>query len=333
MYVRYRAEAPEATLRTSNGRATYPGEQMTSRVSPIIEAMRKHLTFSPCTLRRIVLQTMQQLAAIVTLCAATLNPAQGAPAPVAETQDPATLTTRSAPPLAADFLRDVAPRLDVPAIERTAYAARLRQALDTAGIDIAIPQFVLLVDRSPQVQAALLYWGANGQGWDFIGATQVSTGVPGRFEHFTTPLGVYAHTLVNPDFRAEGTKNKLGFRGYGSKGMRIYDLGWVKAPRGWGDGAMGVLRLQMHATDPDRGAPRLGTRQSEGCIRIPEKLNDFLDRHGVLDADYERALASGAELWVMRADRIPSASPGRYIVVIDSNHSTRPGWSPLPTLR
>lgn len=241
--------------------------------------------------------------------------------------------TRETPPLAESFQRDVTPRLDPPPAERVGYAAYLRQALVTAGIEIATPQFVLLVDRNPRVQAALLYWGSDIHDWEFVGATPVSTGLPGRFEHFTTPLGVYAHTLLNPDFRAEGTRNKLGFRGYGSKGMRIYDLGWVRAPRGWGDGAMGVLRLQMHATDPDHGAPRLGTPQSEGCIRIPEKLNDFLDRHGVLDEDYERALAGGARLWVLRADRTPTASPGRYIVVVDSERSTRPAWSPLPEKR
>jgi hypothetical protein len=250
------------------------------------------------------------------LCIAVLPPAYAAP-----------------PPLTTEFAQDVTPHLDPPPVERANYATQLRQALATAGVEITTPQFVLLVDRSPRVQAALLYWGANGQGWDFVGATPVSTGLPGRFEHFTTPLGVHAHTLVNPDFRAEGTKNKLGFRGYGSKGMRIYDLGWVKAPRGWGDGAMGVLRLQMHATDPDHGAPRLGTAQSEGCIRIPEKLNNFLDRRGVLDEDYEQALASGASLWVMRTDRIPTGSPGRYIVVVDSERSVRPDWSPLPAKR
>lgn len=237
------------------------------------------------------------------------------------------------PPLAAEFQRDVAPRLDPPENERAVYAARLRQELIVAGVEITTPQFVLLVDRSPRVQATLLYWGSAGQGWNFVGATPVSTGLPGRFEHFTTPLGVFAHSLVNPDFRAEGTKNKLGFRGYGSKGMRIYDLGWVQAPRGWGDGAMGILRLQMHATDPDHGAPRLGTAQSEGCIRIPEKLNDFLDRHGVLDEDYERAVAGGARLWVLRPDRTPTPSPGRYVVVVDSERGERPTWAPLPARR
>ena len=233
-------------------------------------------------------------------------------------------------PLVAEFVRDVAPRLLVPDDERAAYALRLQGALVKAQITLASPQFVVLVDRSPNEQAALLYWGSDERGWGFIGATPVSTGLPGRYEHFLTPLGVFDHSLANPDFRAEGTKNKLGFRGYGVKGMRIYDFGWIESPRGWGDGAMGTLRLQMHSTDPVLAAPRLGTAQSEGCVRIPATLNAFIDRYALLDEDYERALASGDPLWVLRKDRTPTPSPGRYMVVVDTQRGERPAWSPLP---
>ena len=233
-------------------------------------------------------------------------------------------------PLVAEFVRDVAPQLLVPDDERLAYALHLQSALAKAQITLASPQFVVLVDRSPNVQAVLLYWGSDERGWNFIGATPVSTGLPGRYEHFLTPLGVFDHSLANPDFRAEGTKNKLGFRGYGVKGMRIYDFGWIESPRGWGDGAMGTLRLQMHSTDPVLAAPRLGTAQSEGCVRIPATLNAFIDRHALLDEDYERAVASGDHLWVLRKDRTPTASPGRYMVVVDTQREVRPDWSPQP---
>ncbi|MEO7281046.1 MAG: L,D-transpeptidase [Casimicrobium sp.] len=235
-------------------------------------------------------------------------------------------------PLARDFVRSVAPTLSVPAEESKGYAVRLQSALDSAQIQLASPQFVVLIDRSVNVQAAFIYWGSVAQGWSLVGATPVSTGLPGRYEHFTTPLGVFDHSRANPDFRAEGTKNKLGFRGYGRKGMRVYDFGWVYAPRGWGDGAMGILRLQIHATDPDRAEPRLGTAQSEGCVRISSSLNDFIDRHALLDADYERAVADGSHLWVLRADRTPTSTPGRYLVVVDSVSKERPAWSPLPSL-
>ena len=189
-------------------------------------------------------------------------------------------------PLAAIFEEQVEPRLRPPQEEIAAYAVQLQQALDAAPVRLAALQFLVLVDRGPQVQALLLFWGSDERGWGFVGATPVSTGLPGRVEHFTTPLGVFEHTLENPDFRAEGTKNELGIRGYGRKGARMYDFGWVRAPKGWGNGAVSVMRLQMHTTDPDYLEQRLGIAQSKGCIRIPAKLNDFIDRHALLDEDY-----------------------------------------------
>ena len=236
-------------------------------------------------------------------------------------------------PLAAKFQLDVSPILELPFEERLAYAARLKAALDAEQLTLANAQYILLVDRSASVQAALLFWGSAVRGWRFVGATPVSTGKPGRYEHFTTPLGVFDHSMTNPDFRAEGTKNKLGFRGYGVKGMRVYDFGWVKSPRGWGDHAMGVLRLQMHSTDPDLAEPRLGTAQSEGCVRIPASLNAFIDQHGLLDAAYEQAVDDGAHLWVLQADRTPTPYAGRYLVVVDSERKERPAWAPAPATR
>lgn len=246
---------------------------------------------------------------------------------------PNNVALASPAPLAAEFAQQVASRLLMPDDEQLAYGARLQDALTAAQVTLAAPQFIVLVDRSPNVQAALLYWGSVERGWQFIGASPVSTGLPGRYEHFLTPLGVFDHSLANPDFRAEGTKNKLGFRGYGVKDMRIYDFGWIESPRGWGDGAMGELRLQMHSTDPVLAEPRLGTAQSEGCVRIPATLNDFIDRHGLIDEDYDRALAEGDTLWVLRKDRTPVSSPGRYLVVVDTQREARPDWSPLPVTR
>lgn len=107
----------------------------------------------------------------------------------------------------------------------------------------------------------------------------MSTGKPGTFEHFVTPLGVFLHTPDIPDFRSVGTYNSNHIRGYGERGMRIFDFGWQLAERGWGKGGSSQMRLAMHATDPDRLAKRLGTVASEGCIRIPATLNRFLDIH------------------------------------------------------
>lgn len=233
-------------------------------------------------------------------------------------------------PLSASFDCAVAPALHPSQNDIAAYAVMLQQALDRAQAPAASPQFVAVVDRNPNVQAVLIYWGSSQVAWRLVGAAPVSTGLPGRFEHFTTPLGVFEHSLANPDFRAEGTKNQFGIRGYGRKGSRVYDFGWVAWPKGWGDGAMSVMRLQMHSTDPDVLEQRLGTAQSKGCIRIPASLNEFIDRYGVLDGAYEEELASGARLWVLREDREPTPWSGRYLVVVDSERSQRPGWAVLP---
>jgi hypothetical protein len=234
--------------------------------------------------------------------------------------------------LAMAYTREVDRRLDLPAHEQTAYAAQLAAALATAGVAIERPQFVLLVDRSAYVQAVMVWWWPAEAGADaalLIGASPVSTGRPSGFEHFETPIGVFEHVLYNPDFRAEGTRNTLGIRGYGDKGMRVYDFGWVMGDRAWAPGRQ-LMRLQMHATDPARLEPRLGERASKGCIRIPATLNRWIDRHGALDAAYDAAVAEGRRFWLLRPDRQPTPWSGRWLVVLDSGRSARPPWSPAP---
>jgi hypothetical protein len=235
--------------------------------------------------------------------------------------------------LAAAFETEVERRLALPAAEQQQYAAALVAALAEAETPFTHSQYILLLDRAPNVQAILLYWldlADSPPRFHYIGAAPASTGKPGRPGYFTTPLGVYAHTLKNRDFRAEGTPNRNGILGYGRKGMRIYDFGWVQAERGWGDGGPGQMRLLLHATDPERLEPQLGTPRSKGCIRIPATLNTFLDRHGLLDADYEQALVNGRKLWVLLPERTPTPWPGRYLVIVDSGRPERPPWSPAP---
>jgi len=235
-------------------------------------------------------------------------------------------------PLAQAFASTVTPRLQPPPDIVAAYALRLDDALATVRAPQDRPRFALLVDRSPNVQAVLMFWGTSGRR-RLVGAAPVSTGLPGRYDHFETPLGAFAHGLGNPDFRAEGTKNELGIRGYGRKGARVFDFGWVAATKGWGDHAVIEMRLQMHATDPERLEQRLGSARSKGCIRIPASLNAFVDHFGVLDQDYDEALARGERFWVLRDDREPTPWAGRYLVVVDSAADRRPEWSPLPAAR
>ncbi len=229
-------------------------------------------------------------------------------------------------PLAKEFAEQVDRRLDVPGSEERRYAAYLDSALSAAGHADFPPQYVVLVDRSPVIQAAFIYWRSPARQWRLIGASPVSTGLPGTFDHFVTPLGVFEHTTANMDFRAEGTRNDLGVRGYGVRGMRVYDFGWVMADRGWGTPGKSAMRLQMHATDPDLLEPRLGLPRSKGCIRIPASLNIFIDHYGLLDLDYERAVNDGQHLWVLSADRVANPWAGRYLIVIDSMSNIRPTW-------
>lgn len=231
--------------------------------------------------------------------------------------------------LSENFRAQVDHQLVVPSDEAARYGDRALGALSQAGIAL-VPQYIALVDRSPNVQAIFIYWINPEAAPLLIGATAVSTGRGGAVDHFETPLGIFELTPDNPDFRAEGTRNLQGIRGYGAKGMRVFDLGWQQALRLWGSGGYSTMRLQMHATDPDLLEPRLGSVQSKGCIRIPASLDRLLDHFGVLDGAYLAAAAQGASLWVLPTDQTPVEGAGRYLIVIDSGRASRPFWAPAP---
>lgn len=223
--------------------------------------------------------------------------------------------------LALTFQREVDLQFDVPPQNLSRYAKLLEAALANAEALAESSQYVLMVDRNPNVQAIFVYWldsQATSDRLRFIGASPASTGKPGKYDHFLTPLGVFAHTLKNMDYRAEGTPNKRGIRGLGPIGMRAYDFGWTQGERGWGRGGKSQMRLLMHTTDPDYLEQRLGKAMSQGCIRIPATLNSFIDRYGLLDADYEKAMAKGRKFWVIHPDRTPTPWSGRYLVIVDS---------------
>lgn len=229
------------------------------------------------------------------------------------------------------FAQDVTRRLKVPAAEQHAYADRLETALGEHVLGNLSGEYVVLVDRNANVQALFIYFRATpSDSWQMIGASPVSTGRPGEYDHFITPLGVFEHTPSNMDFRSEGTLNENHIRGYGKRDMRIFDLGWAQGERGWGKGGMSQMRFQMHATDPDRLEPLLGIRHSKGCVRIPASLNAFIDHYGILDAEYAALVESGKSLWVLKSDRQVTPWAGRYIVVVDSARNSRPAWAPAP---
>jgi hypothetical protein len=228
------------------------------------------------------------------------------------------------------YQAEVDRQLELPPAAEQRYALALASALDAAGQHNLSAQYLLLVDRDPKVQAVLLWWLSEQGQLALIGASPVSTGKPGEYEHFLTPTGVFVHSPDNFDHRSEGTENKLGILGYGEQGLRVYDFGWQLATRGWGAGGTSPMRLVMHATDPRYLEPRLGTAQSKGCVRIPATLNRFLDHYGLLDADYEPRADEPKLRWLLRPDRLATPWPGRLLVVIDSGLPERPAWSPKP---
>ena len=207
------------------------------------------------------------------------------------------------------------------------YVDQMTVALASTSISNLSSQYIMLVDRNPKVQVAMLFWLDQEGQYQFIGASPVSTGRSPGFEHFETPTGVYTHSLANLDYRAEGSKNSKGIRGYGAKGRRVFDFGWQKAKKGWGDKIIADMRLQMHATDPGILESRLGTVQSKGCVRIPGTLNFLLDRYSVLDADYIQGLAEGKKFWVLDKNREDNPWAGRYMVIVDSGKEQKPEWA------
>src|SRR5690349_23624811 len=93
--------------------------------------------------------------------------------------------------LATAFHEQVDHQLQVPGTEQRRYATLLAQVLAAEGFDDAPPQYAVLVDRNAFVQAAMIFWKSESGEFHFIGASQASTGQPGRFDHFETPLGVF----------------------------------------------------------------------------------------------------------------------------------------------
>ena len=227
------------------------------------------------------------------------------------------------------FEATVARRLTLPEAEQHYYAELVRYQLQQAGLANLPSQYLLLIDRSSKVQAALLLWLGDKDQVELIGAAPVSTGKNNGFEYFETPLGLFEHSRHHLDFRAEGTKNQLGLMGYGVKGMRVYDFGWVNARKTWVE-EVGQMRLQLHSTDPKYLERKLGTRQSKGCVRIAADLNTLLDHYGILDADYESAQTEPHIAALLDPSRVVTPWAGRYMLIVDSRRVTRPTWAALP---
>jgi hypothetical protein len=256
----------------------------------------------------------------------TAPPAAVSPAvpQVPAAQAPAPLSA----PIAAELLRlreslheEVPDYIPATQVSAQSWTALAKAELSSARFSVQQAQLLVVVDRNPRVQELMIMLAQPPAGpWQVIGGGKVSTGQAGRYGYFITPTGVFVHDGSILDYRALGTFNENHIRGLGMKGMRVWDFGWQEATEGWRtDGATGEIRLLMHATDPDFLEPRLGRPASKGCIRISKTMNLFLDRHGILDADYERiALDDPTYAALLLPDRQPSSLAGNALVVVDS---------------
>jgi hypothetical protein len=226
--------------------------------------------------------------------------------------------------LRASLLREVPQHIVDSGAQDLLWIDRAKAVVNAQHFMIDRPQLLVVVDRNPGIQQQLrIVLAQPNAPWLVIGGSKVSTGQAGRRGYFITPIGVFLHTTGILDYRALGTFNENHIRGLGLKGMRVWDLGWQTAERGWRhDGETAEIRLEMHATDPDYLEQRLGRPASEGCVRIPATMNRFLDLHGVLDADYERAAPDDAEIRaVLLPARQPTPLAGNLVVVVDSSQA------------
>lgn len=168
------------------------------------------------------------------------------------------------------FAREVDRRLDLPPDQQLRYVGLLEAALSAAGLPDLRAQAVLLVDRSVHVQAAFLIVRRGEQGWTWLGASPVSTGRVGSFDHFETPLGVFAHSLDNPDSGPKGPSTATASAGTACAAcVSTTSAGPRRCAAG--ERVDSTMRLQMHATDPLTLEPRLGRAESKGCIGFPPR--------------------------------------------------------------
>jgi len=183
-------------------------------------------------------------------------------------------------------------------------------------------QYFVYVDRNPKKQIIFVcFFDSKNKKVIEIGKDRVSTGKSKKGQsYFVTPVGIFKNSLENFSYRALGTKNSKGWRGLGEKGSRVWDFGWQTTEKVVkGKEREFLIRLLIHATDPDFGEPRLGNVDSQGCIRISAKLNDFLDRFGLLDKHYEKNSFMKKVNFVLRKDRQPVEYQGEYLIVGDSS--------------
>lgn len=224
--------------------------------------------------------------------------------------------------VAEHYAQRVAHRLRPPPDrEVLLYGAMTEFELMSRGQALPAPQYLLVVDSCPHVQAAFLFWRLLPGHYRLVGASPVSTGGPALRDHFQTPQGVFEQSAEGNRSAGAGCERAVE-QTCRRDGFRVFDFGWQRARKASKTGELFDMRLQARAAD--RRAERfLGSARSDGCILLPASLIAFLDEFGLLDATSDDS-----------APRRPihQALPyrGRYLLVLDTGRDERPDWSPAP---
>jgi hypothetical protein len=211
--------------------------------------------------------------------------------------------------LREQYAREVLARLHPPADEARLYGGIAELELFNVGQELLEPQYLMVIDVNPNVQAALLFWRLLPGSYELVGASPVSTLIAGG--ESLLPQGLFEQARASADAPCEGLSCGRG-------AQRVYDFDWRQRGDGFGLPVRAHMHLQVRAADR-QAERRLGAPCSDGCILAPSSLIAFLDDYGVLDDG-----VSG------RVQRHVLPCRGRHLMLVDSERDDRPGWSPAP---
>jgi len=212
--------------------------------------------------------------------------------------------------LMEQYRRDVVPRLAMPADEVRLYGGIAELQLHNVGRGLLAPQYLLVIDSNPHVQAAMLFWRLLPGSYELVGASPVSTSALAA-NQLSAAQGLLEQGQAGKDHAACAHTCGRGRQ-------RIYDFGWQRTKQGFP--APGAADLRVQVRGADRRAERsLGTPCPEGCILLPASLISFLDEYGILDEGVPGL-----------AYRHVLPYRGRHLMLVDSEREERPEWSPAP---
>jgi len=127
--------------------------------------------------------------------------------------------------LHAALMREVPGVIVDSAANERKWIARAQTAVAASAQTIDRPQLLVVVDRNLDVEQIRVVLARPHGAWSSLGGTKVSTGQAGRRDYYLTPTGVFLHTDLILDWRAEAHSILSTFAASGSrecKGLRAH---------------------------------------------------------------------------------------------------------------